>query len=37
MAIHGAVVFLAGGSIASDWEERKIQEYMDRERRAGGG
>jgi len=32
VAIHAAVVFVAGGSIASDWEERKIREYMDRDR-----
>jgi len=32
VAIHGAVVFFAGGSIASDWEERKIRELMERDR-----
>ncbi len=31
-AIHAAVVFLGGGRIGSDWEERKIREYVDRER-----
>jgi hypothetical protein len=37
VAIHAAVVFLQGGRLSSDWEERKIREYMERDRGPGGG
>jgi hypothetical protein len=32
VAIHAAVVFLGGGRFSSDWEERKIREYMEKDR-----
>lgn len=32
VAIHGAVVFL-GGKGGSTWEDKKIQEYMDKDNR----
>jgi hypothetical protein len=32
VAIHAAVVFLGGGRFGSDWEERKIREYMEQDR-----
>jgi len=33
VALHGLSVFLAGGSWTKSWEEKKIQELLDKERR----
>jgi hypothetical protein len=37
VAVHGAVVLVTGGQFGRDWEERKIHEYMERDRRPDNG
>lgn len=33
--IHGASVFLGGQFLGAEWERRKVQELVERERRSG--
>jgi hypothetical protein len=36
LAIHTVVVWLEGGPLGRQWEERKIQELLDRDQNASG-
>jgi hypothetical protein len=35
VATHAVAIFVGGGWLGQDWEERKIRQFMERDERAG--